>query len=147
MKKILMTITICFAVFAAQAHHHHSGFWGGFTGGLLGGLFAPRPTYVAPAPVIASPTVVPATTVVPVTPTVVTTTTVPTYTYGYYNNYYCPTYCGYYWYNDAWVWGGGFGYRPPVPRWIPPRSHFWGGAYHYAPMRPIHHHHGGHHRR
>ena len=138
-KMIMVAVIACIGITAFG--HHHSGFWGGFTGGLIGGLLGPR-TYVAPAPVVVStpvvstPTYVAPTTVVAPTPVVTTTTTIPAYSYGYYNNVYCPTYSGYYYYNNAWVWGrpGWHGHRPPPPMW---RPHHHGGFHHGGP----HHHH------
>ena len=133
-KLIMVAVVACIGITAFG--HHHSGFWGGFTGGLLGGLLGPR-TYVAPAPVVVStPTVVttPAVVSTPVVtpaPVVTTTTTIPAYSYGYYNNVYCPTYSGYYYYGNSWIWGGPrFGHRPPPPMWRP---------YHHG--GPHHHHH------
>ena len=106
-KLTVMTLAMCFSLVAFS---HHCGFWGGFTGGLVGGLLrppvvvAPTPTVVAPAPVVTAPVV----------------TTVPSYSYGYYNNVYCPTYSGYYYYGNNWIWGGPrFGHRPPPPMWRP----------------------------
>lgn len=126
-KLTIMALALCFSIVAFG--HHHSGFWGGFTGGLIGGMLAPRPTYVAPAPVVVStPVVAPA-------PVVTTTTTIPAYSYGYYNNVYCPTYSGYYYYGNNWIWGGPrFGHRPPPPMWRPHHGGFHHGG-------PHHHHH------
>ena len=119
---------------------------------VLGGAVRPAPVVVTTTPVVTTPVVTTpvvttpivttpvVTTPVVTTPTVVTTTTtVPTYSYGYYNNVYCPTYSGYYYYNNAWVWGGGYGYRPPIPRWIPPYR-----GPHYRPVPPPIHHGGFH---
>lgn len=155
MKKMIMVITMLVGMTAFG--HHGWNHWmagnilGGLAFGLGAGLTAPRTTVVTVPTAVTTPTVVttpvvaqPVVTTTPITTVYTTpavTATIPTFSYGYYNNVYCPTYSGYYWYNNAWTWGGGLGYRPPIPRWIPPRSHFWGGAYRYAPMRPIHHHH------
>ena len=139
-KKLIMVAAVACIGITAFAHHHHGGFWGGFTGGLIGGLIAPR-TYVAPAPVVVTqptyvaPTYVAPTTVVAPSPVVTTTTAIPSYSYGYYNNVYCPTYSGYYYYGNSWTWGGPrFGHRPPPPMW---RPHHGGPGFH----------HGGHHHR
>ena len=122
-KFTVMTLAMCLSLVAFS---HHCGFWGGFTGGLVGGLLrppvvvAPAPTVVAPAPVVAAPVV----------------TTVPSYSYGYYNSVYCPTYSGYYYYNNSWVWGrpGWHGHRPPPPMW---RPHHGGPGFHHG--GPHHH--------
>lgn len=139
MKKIITTIAMAILVSSTAFAHHHGLFWGGFAGGLAGGLIGSaisRPAYVVQAPVVA-PIV---TTTPAVSAPVVTTTTAPvTLTCGYYNNVYCPTYSGYYYYNNAWVWGGGLGYRPPVPVWRPYWHH--GGWYHPHHFHHHHHHH------
>ena len=141
-KLTIMALALCFSI-VAFGHHHHSGFWGGFTGGLVGGLLRPPPppVVVAPAPVVTTPVVT--TPVVAPAPVVTTTpvvTTVPSYSYGYYNNVYCPTYGGYYYYNNAWAWGGPrFGHRPPPPVWRP--HHF-----HHGPGPGFHHGGPRHHR-
>ena len=87
---------------------------------------------VTTTPVVtATPTVVTTTPVVTPTPVVVTTTpttavvtetvtTIPEYSYGYYCGEYVPYYEGWFFYSDAWIWGG-IGPRPPAPpRWAPP---------------------------
>ena len=44
---------------------------------------------------------------------------VPQYAYDWYNGYWVPTYNGWYWYNNVWVWNGG-GPRPRyAPAWVP----------------------------
>ena len=101
---------------------------------LVRAVFEPRPAPVIVAPrervvetkVVTTPPVVTTTpTVVTTTPatTIVTgavTTTIPEYTYGYYYGEYVPYYEGWFYYADAWIWGG-IGPRPPAPpRWAPP---------------------------
>ena len=129
-----MALAMCAGVLVSYGHHH-SAFWGGFAGGLVGGLVRPAPVVVATPTVVTTPTVVASPTVVATpAPVVTTTTTIPSYSYGYYNNVYCPTYSGYYWYGNNWVWGGGYGHRPPVPMWRP--------HHHYRPAPPPIHHGG-----
>ncbi|MBR3688973.1 MAG: hypothetical protein IKL85_07875 [Lentisphaeria bacterium] len=49
-----------------------------------------------------------------------TVTTIPEYSYGYYCGEYVPYYEGWFFYSNAWIWGG-IGPRPPAPpRWAPP---------------------------
>ena len=139
-KKILITASIvaCMTMSAFAHHHHHDGFWGGFVGGLFGGLLSPRTTVVAqPAPVVVTQPVVAQPVVaqpVIAAPVVQTTTVIAqppaTITYGIYNGISCPTYNGYYFYNNVWCWGGPIhAHRPPPPHW-----------------HPHHHHHHHHHR-
>ena len=146
--KILITASIvaCMTMSAFAHHHHHDGFWGGFVGGLFGGLLSPRTTVVAqPAPVVVTQPVVaqpvvaqpviatPAPVVQTIAPVVQTTVIAQppaTITYGIYNGISCPTYNGYYFYNNVWCWGGPIhAHRPPPPYWHP---------HHH---RPHHHHH------
>ena len=132
-RKILITASIvaCMTMSAFAHHHHHDGFWGGFVGGLFGGLLSyPRTTVVAqPAhvvvtqPVVAQPVVAQPVIATPA-PVVQTTTVVAqppaTITYGIYNGISCPTYNGYYFYNNVWCWGGPIhAHRPPPPHWHP----------------------------
>ena len=169
MKKMIMVVTMLVGMTAFG--HHGWNHWmagnilGGLAFGLGAGLTAPRTTVVTTpvvtTPVVTTPTVV--TTPVVTTPVVAAPTvvsTVPTFSYGYYNNVYCPYYDGYYYYNNAWVWGG-VGIRRPIPTWIPPyRFHHGYGPRvmpHYRPApfhrpAPLHHgpvgrpmggHHGG----
>ena len=50
----------------------------------------------------------------------VVTETVPEYSYSYFYGEYVPYYEGWFYYSDAWIWGG-IGPRPPAPpRWAPP---------------------------
>ena len=112
---------------------------------LVRAFFEPRPApvIVAPpervvetkvvttTPVVTTPTVVTTTPAVTTTPVVVTTTptteivtetvtTIPEYSYGYYCGEYVPYYEGWFFYSNAWIWGG-IGPRPPAPpRWAPP---------------------------
>ena len=107
---------------------------------LVRAVFEPRPAPVIVTPrervvetkvVTTTPTVVTTTPVVTSTPVVVTTTpttavitetvtTIPEYSYGYYCGEYVPYYEGWFYYADAWIWGG-IGPRPPAPpRWAPP---------------------------
>ena len=84
-----------------------------------------------PAPVIVAPRErVVTTQVVTTTPTVVTTTpattvvteavTIPEYSYSFFYGEYVPYFEGWFYYSDAWIWGG-IGPRPPAPpRWAPP---------------------------
>ena len=135
-KLTIMALTMCFGL-VAFAHHGWNHMLGieAIRGSayVLGGAVSPCPvvvstptTVVAPAPVVTTPVV----TTVPVG------TTVPSYSYGYYNNVYCPTYSGYYYYNNAWMWGGPrFGHRPPPPMW---RPHHGGPGFHHG--GPHHHH-------
>ena len=135
-KKILITASIvaCMTMSAFAHHHHHDGFWGGFVGGLFGGLLSPRTTVVAqPAPVVVTQPVVAQPVIATPAPVVQTTTVIAqppaTITYGIYNGISCPTYNGYYFYNNVWCWGGPIhAHRPPPPHWHP------------------HHHHHHHHR-
>lgn len=156
-KLTIMALTMCFGL-VAFAHHGWNHMLGieAIRGAayVLGGAVSPSPvvvstptTVVAPAPVVTTTPVV--TTPVVTTPVV---TTVPSYSYGYYNNVYCPTYSGYYYYNNAWMWGGPrFGHRPPPPVWRPHH----GPGFHHGPGPGFHHggphhggfHHGGHHHR
>ena len=69
--------------------------------------------------IVTTPTVV---TTTPTTTTIVTEeiTTIPKYSYGYYYGEYVPYYEGWFYYSNAWIWGG-IGPRPPAPpRWAPP---------------------------
>ena len=143
-KKILIAASIvaCMTMSAFAHHHHHDGFCGGYVGGLFGGLLSPRTTVVAqPAPVVVTQPVVaqpviatPAPVVQTTAPVVQTTTFIAqppaTITYGIYNGISCPTYNGYYFYNNVWCWGGPIhAHRPPPPHWHPHHHH------------PHHHHH------
>ena len=80
-----------------------------------------RPVVVVPAPVVVTPApvvVAPAPVVVAPAPVVVTPVAIPNYGYGYWNNVWVPCYNNWYWYKNAWVWGGK-GPRPVPPRWVP----------------------------
>ena len=59
----------------------------------------------------------------PTTPTttiVTGATTIPEYSYSFFYGEYVPYYEGWFYYSDAWIWGG-IGPRPPAPpRWAPP---------------------------
>ena len=82
---------------------------------LVRAVFEPRP-----APVIVTP---PAP-VVTTTPVVTETVVIPEYDYGYYYGEYVPYYEGWFYYSDAWVWGG-IGPRPPAPpRWASSTNSF-----------------------
>ena len=117
-KSIMLALAIC-CVAASSAF--------GRTWCSVGiGIGVPTPPVVVSTPVVSTAPVV---------------STIPSYSYGYYNNVYCPTYSGYYWYNNAWTWGGAYGVaRPPMPLWRPHHYH-----HHYAPPRPPIHHGGFHH--
>ena len=79
---------------------------------LVRAVIEPRP-----APVIVTP---PRERVVEVVTTTPVVTTIPEYSYGYYCGEYVPYYEGWFYYSDAWIWGG-IGPRPPAPpRWAPP---------------------------
>ena len=142
MKKLIMVITMLVGMTAFG--HHGWNHWmagnilGGLAFGLGAGLTAPRTTVVTTpvvttpvvttpvvttpvvtTPVVAQPVAAAATQITTVSTAPVVTTTIPTFSYGYYNNVYCPYYDGYYYYNNVWVWGG-VGIRRPIPTWIPP---------------------------
>ena len=131
-KLTMVALTMCIGL-VAFAHHG----WNHMLGieairgvsYVLGGAVRPAPVVVSTPTTVVAPAPVVTTTPVVTTPVV---TTVPSYSYGYYNNVYCPTYSGYYYYGNNWVWGGGpwHGHRPPPPMWRP----HYGGP-----------HHGGHH--
>ena len=137
MKKMIMVITMLVGMTAFG--HHGWNHWvagnilGGLAFGLGAGLTAPSTTTVVAQPVV---TTTPVTTVY--TTPAVTTTTIPTFSYGYYNNVYCPYYDGYYYYNNVWVWGG-IGIRRPIPTWIPPYRPHYGYGPRVMPPRPAPH--------
>lgn len=97
---------------------------------LVKAVVAPPPVVVtpAPAPVVVAPAPAP----VVVTPA---PAAVPAFSYGYYNNVYVPTYNGWYYYGNAWCWGGR-GPRPRyAPRWIPPRRYYHHNRHHHRRYR------------
>ena len=127
---VATAVCLTFATFGHNGYNH----WlaGNIVGSVAYAISGPRV-------VVAQPTVVAAPTTV-VAPT--------TYTYDYYNGVYCPVDSGYYYYNNAWVWGGRPGIiPPPPPRWIPRPGFHGPRAYHLPPMShpPVGHgfHHGG----
>ena len=143
-KLTIMALTMCIGL-VAFAHHGWNHMLGieAIRGAayVLGGAVSPSPVVVSTPTTVVTPAPVVTTTPVVTTPVV---TTVPSYSYGYYNNVYCPTYSGYYYYNNSWVWGrpGWHGHRPPPPMW---RPHHGGPGFHHGPGPGFHH--GGHHRR
>lgn len=93
----------------------------------------PPPVAVRPAPVVVKPApvvVLPPPVVVKPVPVVI-----PNYGYGYWNDVWVPCYNNWYWYKNAWVWGGK-GPRPVPPRWVPD---FKRRPMPPPPPRPAHH--------
>ena len=155
MKKKLTAI--CFALCLATVyagphghhHHHHSDL--GVAADIvhiitdvvtlpLAVAAASQPVVVAqPPPVVVAPPPPPVVVNPPPPAVVVTpppaTVVIPDYSYGYYGTYWVPTWEGWYFYNNDWVWGGGIGIRPARPHW---RPDFRRPA---PPPPPRHHHH------
>lgn len=84
---------------------------------------APAAVVVQPAPVVVAPAPAPVVVAQPAPVAVV-----PEYGYGWYGEYWVPTYQGWYYYNNVWLWGGagprpmhGPGWRPDSRRPVPAR--------------------------
>ncbi len=80
------------------------------------------PTYVYAAPPVVTVNPAPVAYTAPEAAVVAT----PSYTYSYYNGYYVPYYAGWYYYNNAWLWGRPGPPPGPSPSWRP--SPRWHGA-------------------
>ena len=100
-------------------HHHHHHHDHGNSGvrlaaeivGVVNQALRPAPVVVTPQPVVVTPQ--------PVVITHPRPVVAPQYAYDWYNGYWVPTYNGWYWYNNVWVWNGG-GPRPRyAPAWVP----------------------------